>query len=69
MIGLAAIAFARALGARDQYSLRSIAAGHYLRGELDQAIAALEEALARGGALQSELEALVERLRREREER
>jgi len=63
------IAFARELGAHDQYSLRSIASGHYLRGELDQAIAALEEALARGGPLQAELEQLAARLRRERDER
>ncbi len=61
------IAFARELGAVDQYSLRSIASGHYLRGELDSAIAALEQALARGGPLQAELEALVARLRRERD--
>lgn len=61
------IAFARGRGAKDQYSLRSIASGHHLRGELDLAIAALEEALARGGPLQRELEGLVERLRRERD--
>jgi hypothetical protein len=61
------IEFARRQGAKDQFSLRSIASGHYLRGEIDEAIATLEEALARGGPLQQELEALVERLRRERD--
>ena len=61
------IAFARGLGARDQFSLRSIASGHYARGELDLAIAALEEALARGGPLQAELEEVAAKLRRERD--
>jgi len=61
------IEFARRRGAVDQYSLRSIASGHHLRGEIDDAIATLEEALARGGPLQQELEAYVERLRHERD--
>ncbi len=63
------IAFARALGAHDPYTLRSIASAHYLRGELDLAIAALDEGIARGGPLRAELEELAARLRRERDER
>jgi len=58
------IAYARERGYTSQQQLRIVADSHYVRGELDEAISVLEQAIRNGGPLRDQLIDEMMRIRR-----
>jgi tetratricopeptide (TPR) repeat protein len=63
------IAYARERGYTSQQQLSIVANSHYVRGELDEAIEVLDQAIRTGGPLRSQLIDELMRIRREQSER